>query len=69
MSLRAEYYRRRGIEAQSRADRATNTQIRLAFRDVADGWFALAEQVDWLDKRAEAECAKDRPVKTQSSED
>jgi hypothetical protein len=35
MSSRAEQYRRREIEAQQRAAQATDTNIRLAFEDVA----------------------------------
>jgi hypothetical protein len=46
---RAEYYRRRGIEAQQRAARATEPKIKDAFEDVASGWFVLAEQVEWLE--------------------
>src|SRR5262249_58628203 len=51
MSSRAEYYRGRGIEALQRAAQATKPEIRLAFEEVASGWFVLAEQVDWLDRR------------------
>jgi hypothetical protein len=39
MSSRAEQYRRREIEAQQRAAQATDTNIRLAFEDVAkEAW-------------------------------
>jgi len=48
MCSRAEEYRRRGIEAKQRAAQAN---IRLAFEDVARGWFLLAEQANWLDRR------------------
>ena len=41
-SSRAEYYRRRGLEAQQRAARTTEEKIRDAFEDVAEGWFVLA---------------------------
>ena len=54
MSSRAENYRRLGIEAQRRATQAIKPEIRLAFEDVASGWFALAKQVDWLDTRHDA---------------
>jgi hypothetical protein len=43
-------YRRRGIEAQNRAAAAADTTTRSAFDELARGWFALAEQTDWLDK-------------------
>ena len=48
-SSRAEYYRRRGLEAKQRAARTTEEKIRDAFEDVAEGWFVLAEQMDRLD--------------------
>jgi hypothetical protein len=54
MSSRADHYRRRGIEAQQRAAHATDLSIKQAFLDVASGWFALAEQVTWLDKHQDA---------------
>jgi hypothetical protein len=49
MSSRAEYDRRRGIEAQERAEHATKLETAVAFRDVAAGWFTLAETASWLD--------------------
>ena len=55
LSSRSEYFRRRGIEAQERPDHATKPEIKLALSDVASGWFLLAEQVTWLDKRNAAE--------------
>ncbi len=51
MDSRAEHYRRRGIEAQQRAAHSTNLSIKEAFKDVARGWFALAEQTEWLDQQ------------------
>jgi hypothetical protein len=50
MDSRAEHYRRRGIEAQQRAAQTTNLSIKEAFKDVARGWFVLAEQTEWLDQ-------------------
>ena len=50
MYSRAEYYRARGIEAQQRAAQITDLAIKEAFKDVARGWFMLAEQVAWLDR-------------------
>jgi hypothetical protein len=50
MYSRSDDYRRRGIEAQNRAAAAADTTIRSAFDELARGWFALAEQTDWLDK-------------------
>jgi hypothetical protein len=51
MYSRAEYYRRRGLEAQQRAAQTTEGKIRDAFEDVAEGWFVLAEQLDWLERQ------------------
>ena len=51
MSSRAEYYRRRGLEAQQRATQTTEAKIRDAFETVAGGWFVLAEQLDWVDRQ------------------
>jgi hypothetical protein len=50
MRSRAEEYRRRGIEARQRAGRATEPHIKGAFEQVAHDWFALAEQVEWLER-------------------
>src|SRR5262249_17556697 len=33
-----------------RAAQTTETKIRDAFETVAEGWFELAEQLDWLDR-------------------
>jgi hypothetical protein len=50
MRSRAEEYRRRGIEARQRAGRATEQHLKNAFEQVAHDWFALAEQVEWLER-------------------
>jgi hypothetical protein len=50
MYSRAEQYRRRGIEAQQRAAQAIEPLVREAFEEVSRDWFALAEQVEWLDR-------------------
>lgn len=54
MHSKAEEYRRRGIEAQQGAARATDLSIKQTFTDIAHGWFALADQAAWLDRRSEA---------------
>jgi len=51
MSSRAEYYRRLGVDAQQRAAQTTEEKIRDAFESVAEGWFVLAEQSDWLERQ------------------
>ena len=48
---RAEYYRSLGIEAEQRAAKATEPKIKVAFEDVANGWFELAEQMDWRERQ------------------
>jgi hypothetical protein len=50
MRSRAEEYRRRGIEARQQAAQAGNQHIKEAFEHVAHDWFALAEQVEWLEE-------------------
>jgi hypothetical protein len=50
MYSRAEDYRCRGIEAEQRAAQATTPNVRLAFEEVALGWFLLAGQANWLRK-------------------
>ena len=50
MNLRAEQYRRRGTEAQQRAAQTTDLGVKEAFKELARGWFVLAEQVTWLDR-------------------
>ena len=44
MRSKAEEYRRRGIEAQQGAARATDLSIKQTFTDIAHGGFALADQ-------------------------
>jgi hypothetical protein len=67
MHSRAEYYRRRGLEAQQRAAQTTDLSLKEAFKDVARDWFAVAEQVDWLDLRTSEQTrtdeAQNRPGK------
>ena len=58
MYSRAEHYRRRGFEAQQLAAQATERPIRDAFEDVAEGWFVLAEHMDWLDRHHSDQEAK-----------
>jgi hypothetical protein len=50
MFSRAEYFRRRGLEAQQQAAHTSEDKIRDAFQTVAEGWFVLADQLDWLDR-------------------
>ena len=50
MHSRADRYRRLGIAAQQNAAQATDPSAKAAFEEVAANWFALAEQVGWLEK-------------------
>jgi hypothetical protein len=49
MHSRSEQYRRLGIGARQRAAEATDLAVRDAFEEVAVNWFALAEQVEWIE--------------------
>jgi hypothetical protein len=51
MSLRADMYRQKAAEAKQSAAKATNPSIKRAFEEVAAGWLALAEQLDWMDSQ------------------
>jgi hypothetical protein len=51
MSSRAEQYRRGGIEARKPRHKQPIQTSDFAFEAAARGWFALAEQVAWLDRR------------------
>jgi hypothetical protein len=50
MHSRADRYRRLGIAAQQSAAQTTDHSMKAAFEEVAANWFALAEQVEWLEK-------------------
>ena len=51
MHSRTEYYRRRGLAAKERAAQSTDLSVREAFKDIARHWLALAERVEWLERR------------------
>jgi len=50
MRSRAEDYYRLGLEAQQRAAQVAELRLKKAFELVAGDWFALAEQVRWLEQ-------------------
>jgi hypothetical protein len=51
MHSRAADYYRRGLEARQHAAQAANEpRIKQAFEQVADNWFTLAAQVQWLEQ-------------------
>ena len=49
MSLRADAHRQKAADAKDRAAQARDPSIKSAFENVAAGWVALAEQVEWID--------------------
>ena len=50
MYSRADFYRRRGHDAQHWAGRTSEEKMRDAFQDIAAGWFMLAELMDCLNE-------------------
>jgi hypothetical protein len=44
-------YRRFAIQAKQQRSRASDSEVRQGFADIADHWAGLAEQSDWLDQR------------------
>jgi len=51
MDSRADEYRQRAFKAEQRARQAKNRAIKEAYDQVATDWFAVAEQVEWLDRQ------------------
>jgi hypothetical protein len=49
MHSRQEQYRRFGIAARQRSAQTTDSTMKAAFEEVAVNWFALAEQLEWLE--------------------
>jgi hypothetical protein len=52
MHSRPEQYRRLGIAARQRAAETTDSTTKAAFEEVAANWFALAEQLEWIEDNA-----------------
>jgi len=50
MHSRAEDYYRRGLAAQQHAAQVAELHLKKAFEQVADNWFTLAKQVQWLEQ-------------------
>ena len=51
MPARSDMYRRFAIQAKQQHSRASDSEVRRGFADIADHWAGLAEQSDWLDQR------------------
>jgi hypothetical protein len=49
--MASDQYRRWGFEAQGRAAAADDTDLKEGFRLLAQGWLALADQLDWVERR------------------
>jgi hypothetical protein len=49
--MASDDYQRLGFEAQNRAARATDHALKEGFQLLAQGWFALADQTEWLERR------------------
>jgi hypothetical protein len=49
--MTADEYRRQAFEAQRQGASAANAFIKAQFEQLARHWLALAEQVEWLDRR------------------
>jgi hypothetical protein len=51
MPSRADDYRQRAADAKRRAVQAKDLSVKKAFEEVARGWLALAEQMEWIDRQ------------------
>ena len=59
----AEYYRRRGFDAQRRSTQTSSDEIKSVFQEAAESWFELADVCDNLDRledRLEADQRADK---------
>jgi hypothetical protein len=59
--MASDDYQRLGFEAQNQAARATDPAVKEGFQLLAQGWFALADQTEWLERRF-----RDLPAETAS---
>jgi hypothetical protein len=66
-SLAADYHRR-GLEAQQlAAQAAAEPRIKQAFEQVADNWFTLAAQVQWLEQHGRPQYGRPTPKEPEPS--
>jgi len=54
---RPEHYRRLGLAAKQRAAQSADQRVREAFQDIARHWLALAERVEWLERKQNSQQA------------
>jgi hypothetical protein len=62
MPARSDMYRRFAIQAKQQCSRASDSEVRRGFADIADHWAGLAEQSDWLDQRLISSMAQQQQV-------
>ena len=68
MRSRAEDYYRRGLEAQQyAAQAAAEPRIKKAFEQVADNWFTLAEQLQWVEQFGRPQYGRPTPKEPEAS--
>jgi len=60
-------YRRFAIQAKQQRSRASDSEVRRGFADIADHWAGLAEQSDWLDQRLISSMAQQQQVRPPAS--
>jgi hypothetical protein len=61
MRSRAEDYYRRGLEAQQHAAQVAELRLKKALEEAAADWFALAEQVQWLEQYGRPQYGRPTP--------
>jgi len=61
MRSRAEDYYRRGLEAQQCAAQVAELRLKRAFEQVADNWFTLAQQAQWLEHYSRPQYGRSTP--------
>jgi len=61
MRSRAEDYYRRGLEAQQCAAQVGELGLKRAFEQVAENWFTLAEQLQWLEQFGRSQYGRPTP--------
>jgi hypothetical protein len=49
--MRIEQFRRRALDAQQRAGSASDPNAKAELEQIAKEWFALSEQLEWLNQR------------------
>jgi hypothetical protein len=65
--MRIEQFKRRALHAQQRAGMATDSNAKAELEQIAEEWFALGEQLEWLEQRYnQLSSAADLPTPTDS---